>query len=128
MKRWHILLILIVGLLASIGYMGFQAVAKTWSHDWPRESFTSERWRTTPAHERYKFAKDLQERRILDSRSRSDIVEMLGSPDFESRHGRYMTYLLKNAEPGEYTLNFVYLLHIQFDRDDRVVKYFLRSD
>ena len=72
--------------------------------------------------------KDLAERRILDGKLRSEVIETLGLPNSESRQGRYMTYLLKNAEPGEYTVNFIYLLHIEFDPSGRVTKYYLRSD
>ena len=39
-----------------------------------------------------------------------------------------MTYGVKVATPGEYSLNFVYILHVDFDVRSRVANAFIRSD
>jgi hypothetical protein len=58
-------------------------------------------------------------------RSRAEVIELLGQPDSEPSGGRYMTHGVKDATPGEYTLNFVYILHVDFDGQGRVTKAFI---
>jgi hypothetical protein len=114
----------IIGLIGMFAY-GCATAEESWPQRWPQEAFTPDKWQAIAPEQRYRLVKDLANRRLLDGKTRSFVLDTLGKPTYEA--SKYMTYLLRNAEPGEYTLTFVYLLHIQFEKD-RVSRYFLRTD
>ena len=100
----------------------------TSQESWPYETFSSEAWKTTPVERRYVYFNNLVRSKKLDGLSKKEVVAFLGEPDYKSPDGKYITYLLKYAEKGEYSFNAVYLLQIDFDTHWTVSQYFLRAD
>ncbi len=95
---------------------------------WPHSAFSSNEWKSTPAPQRYFYFNSLIENKILDNLTQKEVISLLGQPDYKSPDGKYITYILKYAEKNEYSFNSIYLLHIDFDKDGKVVKYFVRAD
>ena len=95
---------------------------------WPNQAFSTEAWKASVKEHRYVFYNNLVEDKILDNLLRKDVVTLLGKPDFEAPGGTYITYILKYAATGEYSLNSIYMLHIEFDKHDKVLRYYLRAD
>lgn len=130
MKR-PLAVLITVALVVLVSGAGLFFVARG-SHDsprsWPQESFTTEKWAATPEISRFALFNDLAQKKILDGKTRAEVFSHLGKPSFEAPDGRYITYIVKETNPGGYTIDAVYLLHIEFSDDGRVRKYFIRGD
>lgn len=94
---------------------------------WPRERFSGTVWRELPENERYRLARDLLESRTLIGLRREEVAELLGSPSFSAIEGEYDTYVLKHTDSKDLTLDFVYLLRVEY-RDGVVARVAVRSD
>ena len=130
MKKKALVLLLGVALLliAGAGYVFVMGKYQASPGSWPREQFSAQSWATAPEDQRFRLYNDLAERKLLDGKSKSEIIALLGKPSFEASDGHYVTYMVKSATPGEYTLNAIYLLQIVLDRDGRVTSYYIRAD
>lgn len=95
---------------------------------WPKETFSPEAWKVTPVERRYVYFNNLVSSKRLDGLSKKEVVAFLGEPNYKSPDGKYITYLLKYAEKGEYSFNAVYFLQIDFDTHGTVLRYFVRAD
>lgn len=119
------------GALVLCGFLGFWLYAdhQTSPRSWPSQEFSSSKWKALPPEERYVFYRDLEESGQLDGAPREEVVHLLGTPTYEEPSGRYVTYVIKYAEPGEPSFNSIYLLHIDFDASGQTVKaYRVRAD
>ncbi len=114
-------------LAAGVSYVYFKSRAQASPDSWPTAQFTPEVWRSAAKEERFLLYNDLAARKVLEGKTKSDVVTLLGKPDFEAPDGRYITYVVKAASPNEYTLNAIYLLHIDLDEKGDVKKYFIRA-
>lgn len=96
---------------------------------WPSETFTAEAWKSSAPAQRYRFYRDLARKRLLEGKSESGVVDLLGPPDEPPvpSHAR-MTYIVKEAGPREYTFNFVYYVEINLSPQGVVTSYAIRSD
>jgi hypothetical protein len=94
---------------------------------WPRDRFTSETWKLTQREKRFALYNDLATRKLLDGKSKADVTGLLGTPDFEAPDGRYVTYVVRETSPSEYTFNAIYLLQVDLDGKGSVTKYFVRG-
>ena len=95
---------------------------------WPEATFSSDSWKATDAPNRFVFIRDLNRQGLLDGASRDRVRQLLGKPDYSEADGRYVTYIVKYADPGERTLNSVYLLHVDFSANGVVSGYRVRGD
>lgn len=87
---------------------------------WPRESFDSTRWRSSPHEQRYRQYRDLRDKHPLVGLTRHEIESLLGSPDSVASDGRYVVYDLKEGVDDHFTLNSVYFMRVWFDEKGRV--------
>ena len=78
---------------------------------WPAKAFSSAEWTKTPHGERYVFVKDIIDRDLLRSKSRSDVEGLLGKPSAEIEKNR-ISYLVKIGGRG---FKQVFSLEIQFN-------------
>lgn len=92
---------------------------------WPNDSFTPETWKQAPAQERYRFAHDIRESKVLLGKSPAQVVQMLGKPDFESKDGTYVSYLLRTGGGG---FDQVFVLDVKFDAGHTVSEVNIRGD
>lgn len=127
--RWRSRVIGIAATACLIGVPGY-FVLRVKLHTsplfWPRTPFTTETWRASPAPQRYRLYNDLAKQGVLSGATRERVVQLLGRPDAEGRE--YITYVLRDRSVGEYTLNAVYLLEIDFDSGGVVKSYVVRAD
>ena len=115
-------------LLSGAAYVVLAGKHQASPSSWPRERFSAQSWAAAPEEERFKLYSDLAERKVLNGKSKSEVIALLGKPSFEAPDGQYLTYVVRSAAPGEYTLNAIYLLQIDLDRDGRVTSYYIRAD
>jgi len=93
---------------------------------WPREPFSSERWKSLPQHERYRLCNDLLRSGQLRDIPRSKVVELLGTPDRES--AEILDYIVKDLNSTEPRVVALYYLEMQLDENGIVRGAFIRSD
>lgn len=116
---------LLVVIFLAIGCLGGDSI----SRDWPEEPFSPSAWQRTAPEERYIFFHSLSRSSKLADLTRNEVVTLLGPPSYQAPDLSYMTYILKQAEPGDYGFDAVYLLQINFEIDSgRVKEYYLRGD
>lgn len=92
------------------------------------ERFEPERWRSSSKDARYVYTKDLQQRRILEELTREEAIALLGAPDYQAADGTYVTYTVRTRQANDFSMNAIYLLHVQFNKDGRVQDVFVRAD
>lgn len=96
---------------------------------WPDRPFTPPAWRSSQPEERYIYYRSLKGSGLLETATLAEVKQLLGPPDFEAADGCYIDYVVRRAEPGELSLNFLYLLTIRFDKSRGTVESFdIRSD
>ena len=100
-----------------------RALADTAS--WPLQVFSAEVWRAAPPHTRYALWRDLDGRHLLLGRTRDEVEALLGKPRFAA--AEYMTYVVKDADPREFSFNFVYLVQPDLDTAGRVSRAWVRA-
>lgn len=127
-------LLLVIALLAGLLVVGVVGVSlyvsyATSPRSWPTQVFSASAWRSSSPEERYVFYRDLASSGRLDGATKQEVVNLLGPPAFESTEGSYVTYVVKHAEPGAWSLDSLYILDIRFDpTTSRVRNYLIRSD
>ena len=129
-RRLPLVIALLAGLLL-VGVVGgwLYASYTTSPRSWPVEQFSASAWKSSSPEERYIFYRDLARSGRLDGATRQEEVNLLGPPSFEASEGSYMTYMVKHAEPGEWSLDSIYLLDIRFDSNTfKVREYLIRGD
>jgi hypothetical protein len=87
---------------------------------WPRESFDSARWRSSPHEQRYRQFRDLQDKHHLVGLTRGEVEALLGPPDSAASDGRYLVYDLKDGTNDRFTFNAVYFARLWLDAQGRV--------
>jgi hypothetical protein len=88
---------------------------------WPSGRFDAAMWRKATESERYVFAKDIVESKILLSRTKEEVIALLGQPSYESPTGDYVTYVVKTHS--------IFLLDIRFEKSgqqSKAVSVFIR--
>lgn len=96
---------------------------------WPEQPFAAQVWQASQPQERYLYYRSLKSSGLLEAATLAEVKQLLGPPDFEAPDGYYIDYVVKHAEPGELSLNFLYLLTIRFDQDRGTVEsYDIRAD
>jgi hypothetical protein len=81
---------------------------------WPRQKFEVQEWKATAAGNRYVFAKDLLDGKLIGL-SASDIKARLGHPTSETP--RILLYDIRESEPG--TWQYIY---VRLDENGRASK------
>jgi hypothetical protein len=81
---------------------------------WPRKTFSSSEWKSTPQFQRFVFAKDLLDGK-LEGLTRAEVVDRLGAPS--SQYSNWMHYVVKESDSGNNSVVFVF---IRFDEKGRV--------
>ena len=130
-KKRLLLVVGAAGLIVVLGVVGYWLYVdyRTSPASWPTEVFSSADWKAANADERYVFYRDLARSRVLDAVPRRQVIELLGPPSYEDPGGRYVTYVVKHADPSEPSFNFIYYLSIEFDPATRTVaSYMIRAD
>ncbi len=107
-------------------FIAYRALWLTSTASGPHQTFSPDAWRAAPPPARYAFWKDLQSRHLLLGRTRSEVEALLGKPTFAAEE--YVTYVVKDADPGEFSFNFVCLLQLNLDAAGRVSKAWVRAD
>lgn len=97
-------------------------------NNWPKETFSQERWRTVPASERYRLVRDLFDRQLLVAKSSVDVETLLGKPTYASQDGSYWLYTVKERAPNDTGFDAVKMVHIDFDGNKLVLKSWVRGD
>lgn len=115
-------------LLAAVAYVPARSWLASSPAGWPREAFSRDAWFHTPRAERYRLYRDLDAQRLLTGKTKNQLVELLGEPDYVAHDGRYLDYVLREWKPGSRMLNAVVWLHIQVDGRGMVASYHLRSE
>jgi len=129
MKRTLKLLAVGFAIIATLAVIPF---ALAWYESspisWPRESFDSARWRSSPHEQRYRQYRDLQDKHRLAGLTRAEIESLLGPPDSAASDGRYVVYDLKEGTNDRFTLNAVYFMRVWFDRQGHVTEVRIGAD
>jgi hypothetical protein len=91
---------------------------------WPSTKFDSGKWIQAKESERYIFARDLLDRKLLLGLTKTEVVALLGAPSSEPQGASYFTYVIK-ADTGA-----VHILDVRLsETEPRIVKeVFVRSD
>ncbi len=92
---------------------------------WPRVEFNPNAWSQHAKGERYSLYKSLAESGCLDG-DKESVASCLGEPDYEVSQGRYFIYTLKNTRAMG--VSTTQLLVIEFDRENRAIKYSIETD
>lgn len=127
-------LILVGALVASLSAAAAAGVyAFSWYQtspmSWPERPFAAQAWQASQPQERYLYYRSLKSSGLLEVATLAEVKELLGPPDFEAPDGCYIDYVVKRAEPGELSLNFLHLLTIRFDQGRGTVEsYDIRAD
>jgi len=123
---------IVLGVLAAICAVVAAPFLLSWYQgsaiSWPRDEFSSGKWSATPSAERYRLYKDLTDKTKLAGATKTEVEALLGKPDSTAPDGRYMTYLLKEAQGESYTSNFVYVLRLDVSPDGTIVDYRVVAD
>ncbi len=131
MIRRILLVVSLLGGLTVAGIVGAWLYASytTSPRSWPLEEFSPSAWQSSPPQERYVFYRDLARAGRLEGATRQEVIDLLGPPGFEAPGGRYMTYVVKHAEPGEWSFDSIYILDVRFDpTTSKVRDYLIRGD
>jgi hypothetical protein len=130
MRRVLLVLGMLVGVLLIAGVVGWLWVDyQTSPKSWPTEEFSSAAWKAAAPEERYVFYRDLADSGQIEEFTKEGLIELLGEPSWEDPAGTCMTYVVKEREPEEWSLNAIYLLDIRLDPDTgKVRRYFIRGD
>jgi len=124
--------LIVVGVLVAVCAVVAAPFLLSWYQgsaiSWPRDEFSSSKWSTTPSAERYRLYKDLTDKVRVAGASKAEIEALLGKPDFAAPDGRYVTYLLKDAQGERYTSNFIYVLRLDVSPDGKIVDYRVVTD
>jgi hypothetical protein len=124
--------LIVVGVLAAICAVLAAPLLLSWYQgsaiSWPRDEFIPSNWSATPSAERYRFYNDLTGKMKLVGATKMEIEALLGKPDSAAPDGRYMTYLLKEAQGERYTSNFIYVLKLDVGPDGKIVDYRVVTD
>jgi len=89
---------------------------------WPVEKFDAAVWRAAPEQERYRFVQDLIASGRLIGKRRSEVIELLGPPSYESKLPT-LTYLVRPSNQGS---GQVFMLDVHF-ADGRVRNLMVRG-
>jgi hypothetical protein len=81
---------------------------------WPDEEFDAQKWKSTPELQRYVFANDLVDGKLIGL-TRAQIEAMLG-PNPRAEH-EPMKYAVKETSSSSY--NFVVFIYVRFDANGR---------
>jgi len=114
--------------LVALAYVLFRSWYQQSPASWPSEVFSSESWRSRAPTDRYRLYNDLAQKKVLSGKSYEEIVVLLGKPDYVAPDKRYVTYVIKSGTGESYSMNFVYLLHIDLNGKGVVEKYSVRAD
>lgn len=117
----------IVALIVAVGIWYFSPLNAE-PNNWPKETFSQERWRTVPAPERYKLVRDLFDRQLLVGKSSVDVESLLGKPTYASPDGSYWLYTVKERALNDPGFDAVKMVHIDFDGNKLVLKSWVRGD
>ncbi len=115
------LLLALVG-LCNVIYLEYDASPRSW----PTLKFDSREWKALSEEKRFVFYKDLASSGLLADVNRAQVEELLGEPS--GRAANYYAYIVKHAEPGEFSINFIYMSHIEFGSNGLVSDYYSRAD
>ena len=86
---------------------------------WSSKEFAAEQWRATPESDRYVFARDLIDRKLLVGKPEQEVKELLGPPSSESEADHRFAYVIKVGGNG---FDQVYILDILVDPSSGLVK------
>jgi hypothetical protein len=90
---------------------------------WPKRKFSAEEWKKTPDSERYVFARDLLDGKLIGL-TRQQVVELLGT-DGAGNVPANSCYVIKEMESGyDASQNIC----VRFDAGGRVNNVYLHSD
>ena len=130
MKRLLLVVGSFVGLLLVAGVVGWLWLDyQTSPKSWPSEEFSSDAWKVAAPEERYVFYRDLADSGMMEGSTKAELIRLLGEPSWADPGGTYMTYLVKEREPEEWSFNAIYLLDIRLDpATGEVRRYFIRGD
>jgi hypothetical protein len=109
---WPILIVL--GTIVLVAYL-----SRSEESLWPDDQFTVERWRATEIEQRYVMAKDLVHRRLLDGKSKADVIAFLGEPESGRMEGGItyrdnFSYVVRTGSRSV-SFNAVWFIRILFD-------------
>jgi hypothetical protein len=79
--------------------------------NWPSLKFDERTWKATPESDRYKYVRDLQERRVLIGKSELEVIALLGMPNSKDDIDPMFSYLVK---VGGMSFNKVFVLSVYF--------------
>ena len=130
MKNSNRTIIIIVSIVAAItgAWLWYFSSANAEPNTWPREDFSQERWKNTPADERYRQVRDLFDRGLLTGQSNLAVESLLGKPSYVSPGDVYWLYIVKERVPGDSGFDATKMIHINFDSSKHVTKVWVRGD
>jgi outer membrane protein assembly factor BamE (lipoprotein component of BamABCDE complex) len=97
----------------------FASGCSTEENSWPRTEFNATQWKASRDTERYVFAHDIIQKRLLEGKTREQVQEILGAPTTVDTSSRQLSYLIKE---GGSSFNQVFTLDVILNSSSQTVE------
>jgi hypothetical protein len=93
---------------------------------WPTEPFDAREWAKTPDAKRYVFARDIVDRKVLEGKTPTEVMALLGPPSSENANEHAISYVISSGGIG---FNQIFVLDLRVDpAGGRVESVAIRGD